>query len=443
MTRLITWLDRHYVPLLAALLLLLLALAAAVVVAALPPREFTILTGREGAGYYRAAQEYRRVLVDRGYTLNIETTSGSVETLQRLAAGEASIGFVQGGITAAADPAGLSTLAGVFYEPVWIFYDRAFGGEEPLVHLYELRGGRVNLGEVGSGANELARQLLAANGLNDDNTTFLELPADEAAAALVDGRLDAALFVVAANSDTIRTLLRDPALELMDVARADAYRAQFPFLTTVTLAEGAIDLVAGLPAADKHLIATAANLVIRDDLHPELIRLMTLAAVETHAGGGLFERRFEFPNYNHAYLPAGREQRAYLERLKAGEKTLADRLPYWAAALLDRWALFVVPVALLLLLLVGRRARLSDYFLRRKVERWRDVIRRIDVAAPRMAPAEVAVSLAALAGLERQIQEESLLSDRHQAVFYDLYTHLHQTREALMRRQGEHPTNKI
>ncbi len=299
-----------------------------------------------------------------------------------------------------------------------------------------MRGGRVNLGEVGSGANELARQLLAANGLNGDNTTFLELPADEAAAALVDGRLDAAIFVVAANSDTIRTLLRDPALELMDVQRADAYRAQFPFLTTVTLPEGAIDLVAGLPAADKRLIATAANLVIRDDLHPELVRLMTLAAVETHAGGGLFERRFEFPNYDHTDLPVGREQRAYLERLKTGEKTLADRLPFWAAALLYRWALFVVPVALLLLLLVGRRARLSEFFLRRKVERWRDAIRRIDVAAPRLAPAEVAVSLAALDGLERQIQEESLLSDRHQAVFYDLYSHLHQTRAALQRRQG-------
>jgi len=435
MTRVVAWLDRYFLPLVAALLLLLLALAAAVAVAALPPREFTILTGREGAGYYRAAQEYRRIAAEHGYTLRIETTSGSVETLQRLAAGEASIGFVQGGITAAADPTGLSTLAGVFYEPVWIFYDRAFGGSAPLIHLYQLRGGRVNLGEAGSGANELARQLLAANDLNADNTTFLELPADEAAAALVDGRLDAALFVVAANSDTIRTLLRDPALELMDVRRADAYRAQFPFLTTVTLPEGAVDLVAGLPAEDKRLIATAANLVIRDDLHPELIRLMTLAAVETHADGGLFERRFEFPNYDHADLPVGREQRAYLERLKTGEKTLADRLPFWAAALLDRWALFVLPVALLLLLLVGRRARLSDYFLRRKVDRWRDAIRRIDVAAPRLAPAEVTVSLAALDGLERQIQAESLLSDRHQAVFYDLYTHLHQTREALMRRQ--------
>ena len=434
MIRVVNWLDRYFLPLVGALLLVLLALAAAVIVSARPPREITILTGREGAGYYRAAQEYRRIAADHGYTLNIETTSGSVETLARLAAGEASIGFVQGGITAAADPTGLSTLAGVFYEPVWIFYDRAFGGDAPLVHLYELRGGRVNLGEVGSGANELARQLVAASGLTADNTTLLELPADEAAAALVDGRLDAALFVVSANSDTIRTLLRDPALELMDVARAEAYRAQFPFLTTVTLPEGAVDLVAGLPPADKRLIATAANLVIRDDLHPELVRLMTLAAVETHADGSLFERRFEFPNYDHADLPVGREQRAYLERLKTGEKTLADRLPFWAAALLDRWVLFAVPAALLLLLLAGRRARLSEYFLRRKVERWRDAIRRIDVAAPRMAPAEVAVSLAALDGLERQIQEESLMSDRHQAVFYDLYTHLHQTREALQRR---------
>ena len=62
---------------------------------------------------------------------------------------------------------------------------------------------------------------------------------------------------MAAVTDTGRPLARDPSLALMYVARAAAYRDRFPFLTTLVLPEGAIDLRQGLPEADKRLIATA------------------------------------------------------------------------------------------------------------------------------------------------------------------------------------------
>jgi TRAP transporter TAXI family solute receptor len=435
MAGLLAWVERRFFWIVAAVLLALVALAAYTIISSLPPRQFTILTGREGAGYYRAAQEYRQVAAEYGFQLNIQTTSGSIETLEKLEAGEAGIGFVQGGITAGADPRILSTLAGVFYEPVWVFYQREFSGDQKLIHLYELEGGRVNLGEAGSGASYLTRQLLEANGINEGNTTFSELPADEAAEALTEGRLDAAMFVVAANSDTVRTLLRDPTLDLMDVQRAAAYRDRFPYLTTVVLPEGAIDLKEGLPAEDKHLIATAANLVVRNDFHPDLVRLMTIAAVETHEDGGLFERRFEFPNYEHTDLPIDREERAYLERIKSGESVLDNTLPFWAAALIDRYWLFLAPIGLLLLLLLARGTVVFDYYNRRKIARWYDVIRRIDVGAAKMNAAEVETSMAALEGIERQLQERVATSGRYQAEFHDLHSHIHLVEERLAKRR--------
>lgn len=437
MNRILTWIERRFAWIAAAVLLGLLALAAYIVIDSLPPREFTILTGREGAGYYRAAQEYRRIAAERGFTLNIRTTSGSIETLAALEAGEASIGFVQGGITAGADPRVLSTLAGVFYEPVWIFYQREFGGGRPLVHLFELEGGRVNIGEAGSGAGYLARELLAANGVTESNTAFLELPADAAAVELTEGRLDAAIFVVSANSDTVRTLLRDTTLDLMDVERAEAYRARFPFLTTVVLPDGAVDLVAGLPDGDKRLIATAANLVIRNDFHPDLVRLMTIAAVETHENGGFFERRFEFPNFDHTDLPIGREERAYLERIKSGESTLDNYLPFWVAALIDRYLLFVVPLTLLLLVPILRSDLFFDFFHRRRLARWYDMLRRLDLQAPRMSAAEVDDSLAVCDGMERELTERAVLSERHRPALLDLRSHLAIVRERLQERQVE------
>lgn len=436
MSRLFSWIERHVVAIVATVLLALAVLAAAIVISAQPPRAFTILTGREGAGYFRAAQEYRRILAEQGYDLSIRATSGSVETLRLLEAGEAAIGFVQGGVTAGADPAVLSTLAGVFYEPVWIFYRRAFAGE-PLAHLYELEGGRVNIGEPESGANYLARQLLEANDVHPGNTTFVELPADEAAVALGDGRLDAAIFVVSANSDTVRTLVRDPSIDLMSVARAAAYRDRFPYLTDLVLPAGAIDLRRGIPAEDKQLMATAANLVIRNDFHPELRRLMTIAAVETHEDGGLFEQRFEFPNYDHTDLPIGREERAFLERVKRGENSFDDNLPYWAAALLGRWPLFAVPLALLALLLLAYTPLVRDYFDRRRVDKCFDTLRRIDLRLPKMSQADIADARTVLDDMEHDAVERILVSDRPHPALDDLREHIRLVRERIDRRENE------
>ena len=436
MNRVLGWIENNFGWIAAVVLLGLVALAAFTIFQALPPREFTILTGREGAGYYRAAQAYKQYAADRGYILNLQPTSGSVETLQKLEAGEASIGFVQGGVTTDADPELLSTLAGVFYEPVWVFYRGEFAGGRALTHLFDLEGGRVNLGEPDSGNSYLARQLLEANGINEGNTTFLEMPADQAAAELREGRLDAALFVVAANTDTVRTLVRDPSVELMDVARAAAYRDRFPFLTTLVLPEGAIDLRQGLPQEDKRLIATAANLVIRNDFHPELVRLMTIAAVETHEDGGLFEARFEFPNYDHIDLPIDREERGYLERVKNGEMTYLDRMPYWMTALVNRWPFFVLPLVGLGLILLLRSAILHEFFDRRKVDRCYDVLRVIDLRAPKMNETEVADALAVLDGMERDLLERSMLSERIRPAYVDLRSHIDLVRHRLERRRN-------
>jgi TRAP-type uncharacterized transport system substrate-binding protein len=70
-------------------------------VASLPPRQFTLLTGREGEGNYQAALAYQEIAREKGFELDIQTTADSAEVLQRLGAGEASIGFVQSGLARA------------------------------------------------------------------------------------------------------------------------------------------------------------------------------------------------------------------------------------------------------------------------------------------------------------------------------------------------------
>jgi TRAP-type uncharacterized transport system substrate-binding protein len=59
----------------------------------------------KAAPIFSFAKRYAAILARDGITLEVRTSEGSVENLQRLRNGEAQIGFVQGGVIEAPDPA--------------------------------------------------------------------------------------------------------------------------------------------------------------------------------------------------------------------------------------------------------------------------------------------------------------------------------------------------
>src|SRR5499433_1895649 len=205
----------------------------------LPPRRITISTGRENGAYYMFAKEYAKLAEADGFTVEIITGAGSVETLKRLKAGQAMAGFVQGGTAEAAPTEGLLSLGSLYYEPVWLFHKK----NRLLRGLNELRGLSIQVGEEGSGIRPLAMRLLRDSGVTQQNSHLLALTTDGAATALEAGRIDAAFFIIAPTAPVVRKLLLSPTVSLWSVRRTTAYTTRYRFLSTVTLGEGAVDLV--------------------------------------------------------------------------------------------------------------------------------------------------------------------------------------------------------
>ena len=67
-------------------------------VAPAPPRHLSIATGGESGAYYAFAKRYAEVLARQGIALEVKTSAGSQENLERLEQGEVEVAFVQGGI---------------------------------------------------------------------------------------------------------------------------------------------------------------------------------------------------------------------------------------------------------------------------------------------------------------------------------------------------------
>ena len=335
--------------------LLLIGLPALAVVAAAfwiafqfvkpePPEVVVMSTGAEGGAYHAFAKRYREILARDGVKLELRPSSGSGENMQRLLDEDSGvdIAFVQGGTAQADENMELVTLGSVYYEPVWLFYH----GKEKIERIAQLRGKRIAIGADGSGTRRLALQLLHANGIHTEHAEILPLQGDHAVEELRQHRIDAAVMVAAAEAPTVQALLHAEGVRVASLSQAAAYAKRFPFLSKVVLPHGAIDLVKDVPPQEAVLLAPLANLVARDDLHPAIVDLMMQALAEVHGGPGLFQDAREFPAPRDHEFPLSPEaQRFY----KSGAPFLQRYLPFWAATLVERIIVLLVPIFAILI----------------------------------------------------------------------------------------------
>ena len=332
-----------------------------------PPKRIVITTGGEAGAYYQFAQRYAAILAKNGITLEVKSSAGSLENLDRLKADEAQVGFVQGGVMPpkedpdAEDDSGLLSLGSLFYEPVWVFYR----GERDLTRLTDLRGKRIAIGQEGSGVRQLAQQLLAANEI-EAGEHLVPLSGLTAAEELQQGRIDAAFIIASESAPVVQVLLRSPGIRLMSFAQSGAYQRRFPFLTKLTFPQGVADLVRDFPPNDIKVLAPTANLIVRDDLHPALQSLLLQAASEVHGKSGFFQDQGEFPAYKDQMLPLSPDAARYF---KSGPSFLQRYLPFWLAVLVDRLIVLLVPVFALLIPLLKVAPAIYNWRVRSKVFR--------------------------------------------------------------------------
>ncbi|MEF8727668.1 MAG: TAXI family TRAP transporter solute-binding subunit [Accumulibacter sp.] len=333
-----------------------------------PPRRITISTGSEAGAYHAYAQRYAAILASKGITLDIRTSPGSHENIRRLENGEAEVAFVQGGVVARPtgededEPGPLRSLGSVAYEPVWVFYR----GEPRVSKLHQLDGRRIAVGEGGSGIRGLALQLLTANEIKSDSPNLLPLAGLGAAEALQRGEIDAAFIVAAQEAPVVQVMLRSPGLRVVSFSQADAYLRLFPFLSKVILPHGVVSLVRDLPPRDTLLLATTANVIVREDLHPALASLLLQAMTEVNGKSGFFQRAGEFPAYrDRSFALSPEAERFY----KSGPPFLQRYLPFWVAVLVERLFVMILPLAMLLLPLLKFAPSIYSWRVRSKIVR--------------------------------------------------------------------------
>jgi TRAP transporter TAXI family solute receptor len=339
--------------------------AAAQFIKPAPPKEIVMTTGGVSGAYTMFAARYKPILARYGIELVERPSDGAVDNLRRLMDPNerVDVGFVQGGLGMGTDAEGLVSLGSFYFEPLWVFYR----SREDLDDLNALRGKRIAVGGEGSGTRKLSLDLLEAHEMTGAPTAISPLGGLEAVAALADGRIDAAMLVGPVNSGAVWTALHTPGVKLMTMSRADAYVRRHPYLTKLTLPRGTVDLVRNIPAMETTLVAPTATLVAREDFHPALIDLLLKAATEVHGPPGIFHRAGEFPNPRQVDFPLSREAERFYN---SGTRFLQRYLPFWAATLVDRLIVMLIPLFALLIPAMKVIPALYAWRVRSRIYKW-------------------------------------------------------------------------
>jgi hypothetical protein len=421
--------------------------------------------------YAELAESYRRDLERYGVKYEVRRDTEGFATLKALLEPGPGInaGFIKGGLVGSlrgrlasekaqvwfAKFSELQSVGRLFYEPIWVFTR----GDLPISSLRDLKGKKILTGTWQSGARRIALQLLKANGVDtskaksNPNLIRENLPAD--AGPLLDGRADAGILIEPADSDLIQKLLRVENIRLMDFsAEAAAYANRFPALTTVVLRKGAVEFNPVIPSADITLLATSVALVVRKDMHPTLVSLLTNAVVSSPKEGFdkvgepvLFHRAGFFPSADDPEFQLSREARAVY---KSGELPVLLRnlapvnarlgIPYQFTAYINTYAgrVLLVLIPLLALILPLTRALPATYvwLVRRRLVYWyrqlKALERSLDSRDGRRDDGVHQAELERIDGAVRRIRVPHYFSNE----LYDLRLHIALVRQRLAAQPG-------
>lgn len=210
-------------------------------------RFLSIGTGGTGGVYYPlgGALAARLSVADSTRQYTAEVTGGSVENVNRVAAGQIDLGFAlavtayeafNGGQDYPSAVEGLRVVAPLYANLTHVLVR----GGVSANGVADLRGRRISVGSAGSGTEQISRQLLEAAGLDYDDVEERFLTFSESAAALRDGALDAAIISVGYPASAVleATTTGDVRLVPVEPSVLAALRKRYPYYSSGQIPAG-------------------------------------------------------------------------------------------------------------------------------------------------------------------------------------------------------------
>ena len=257
----------------------------------------TLATGGTSGTYYAyggVMQTTLNPLLTTGQ-LNVTSTGASSANILEVADGNAQMSILQSDVLSYAHSGtdlfteaetSSQWVAGLYNETVQII------SAPGIKDVSELKGKTVCVGDVGSGTEVNARQVLEAYGMTTADITATNGSFGDAANDLKDGKIDAAFTVAGAPTTAITELATsgmDFSLVSLDQEHVDALHEKYPFLVQENLPAGTYEGV----DTETICVAVEAALVASTDMSEDAVYELTKTMFENLEELGTSHAKFQ------------------------------------------------------------------------------------------------------------------------------------------------------
>ena len=395
-----------------------------------PPQTLTIATGFPDGLYSQFANHLKTELAKEKITLQIRNTGGSVDNLALINDPNSGIdlAIVQSGVGDPVKYPELLSLAGIFYEPLWVWYRQpAFAKEGgALTQLSQLQGKRISIGNDGSGTQILSNAILKLNEINADLVKLEKLKPDEAIEKLQKGDLDVAFIVAAGEAPILKKFYQIPGIRLMNFDQAEAYTRVLPYLDRIDIPRGIISIAHDQPKQDIRTIASTATLVGRNDINPATVSLLLGTSYDILRNYSRLQKPGQFPSSKGLDFPMDMDAEIFL---RDGPSFFYRHLPFWGAVWVERFIKILIPLLIVLIPVFTYLPAIFNLSLKVKLSRLYKILKNIEKRSN--SPDNYLLLHTELLNLEKRIQQIKVSAMQSKEV-YDLKAHV-----ALVRHQLE------
>jgi hypothetical protein len=241
-------------------------------------------TGGTTGTYYAYSGTVSQVLSQKvdNLSFDVQSTGASKANIYLVADKEAEIAIVQNDVMyyayngtdlfAGDKVSGFSAMAGVYAEVCQIV------AKSDINSIEDLRGKRVSVGDIGSGVEFNARQILEAYGITFDDIVVNNLSFGDSATAFKDAKIDAFFCVAGAPTTAVVELATTNQIKLLEVddEHAAGLIEKYPFYTKFDIPAGTYKGV----DTDTQTVAVVASYIVADGLSKDLVYDMTKALFE-------------------------------------------------------------------------------------------------------------------------------------------------------------------
>ena len=395
-----------------------------------PPQTLTIATGFPDGLYSQFANHLKTELAKEKITLQIRNTGGSVDNLALINDPNSGIdlAIVQSGVGDPVKYPELLSLAGIFYEPLWVWYRQpAFAKEGgALTQLSQLQGKRISIGNDGSGTQILSNAILKLNEINADLVKLEKLKPDEAIEKLQKGELDVAFIVAAGEAPILKKFYQIPGIRLMNFDQAEAYTRVLPYLDRIDIPRGIISIAHDQPKQDIRTIASTATLVARNDINPATVSLLLGTSYDILRNYSRLQKPGQFPSSKGLDFPMDMDAEIFL---RDGPSFFYRHLPFWGAVWVERFIKILIPLLIVLIPVFTYLPAILNLSIKVKLSRLYKILKNIEKRSN--SPDNYLLLHTELLNLEKRIQQIKVSAMQSKEV-YDLKAHV-----ALVRHQLE------